>query len=312
MSDQGIYAFPGVDGDKLHEVHRSFSAKLFGELGQNPRWSAEAGLVVEEIAGLTGNTHKVKMAAGQDEVTEWEDERIYSKFQHYDQQVDIKRWQNAVQLDLDKLDDEMANLNQYNTLIGEMAEGFDEHPHRKVVDMIVSGLGTSLGTCYDGQALFSTSHPLMNGSTQSNKGELAFNRDNLYTAIKAMRKIKKPNGQIANVIPTHIIAPVALTDAVEYVLKSDFFVDGNGTKSNTLKDRVKPIFDPRIDETSETAWFLLDASKRVKPIFKGTRRAVTPRVKVNEYDRQGFWGADARYGFSYGYYHTMWGTDGVP
>lgn len=310
----GLYAYEGVDASKLNEVTIAFAARLFGALGNNPRWSTEQGSLLFDDVAVKGNVAKIKLLAMSGGVTEWEDERIENKFKHYDQELDIKKYQESVCLDLDNLDDERESIGQYDTAIRMMADDFDEHPHQLMIDMITNALTTTKGSCYDGQAMLSASHPLLDGTTQSNMGDLAFSEDNLRTAIKQMSLIKKPNGIIANVRPTHVLAPEALRPTVEKVLLSAFVADGNGTKDNIINRSAKlqPIIDGRLDAASTTAWYLLDLSKPIKPFFRGVRRPVTPRVKVVDWDRKAWWGADARYGFSYGYYQLMWGTDGVP
>lgn len=311
MSETGYQALEGVDSGLLAEVHISFSGKLFDALGQNPRWTEQTPLA-EDVPGIKSSTHRVKLASSTRGVSKFKDERIYDKIVHYDQDLDIDRWQNAIDLDLDNLDDEVANLGLWNPTIRSMADDFDEHPHLLQMQLVSAGLGTTLGTAFDNVAFFSASHPLPDGTTQSNTGDLAFTGPNLYTAIQAMRKMKKPNGKLANVVPTHGLFPEALRATVEPVIQREFVSDGTTTVSNTLKNRIIPIFDPRLDAISATAWFLFDLSKADKPLFKGTRRGVTPRMKVDDFNRRGAWGADARYGFSYGMYHLAWGTDGVP
>lgn len=309
----GAYAFEGVDASLLREVHTTFKGLLFGSLGQNPRWSQRKVQLAEDL-NVTGSTAKVKMASVAYGVHEWLDERHKSKIEHADHEIEVKRWANAISLKLDDLDDESANLSQYRTLIKEMADDFDEHKHKLFVDLINNGFTGAIGVAYDGQFFFDTDHPIP-GGTQSNKGTAAFDDGGvaLYDAIKAMEALKKPNGLHANIMPTHGIFPSALRAKVEKVLKSDFFVDGNGTKSNLMKNRIEPIFDPRLDAVSETAWYLLDADKMRKPFFQAKRKEVTPQMDMSDAFEKGVahWGSYGRYNASYGFYQVMWGSTGA-
>lgn len=312
MAPKGAYAFEGVNADLLHEVHQTFTGFLFSTLGENPRWSQ--GLQIANDLPVRGNTAKAKMATRAYGVHEWVDERHKAKIRHYDHEVLVKRWANAITLKIDDLEDEDLNLGQYRTLIAEMGDDFVEHRHKLFVDLITSGFAGSLGLAYDGQFFFDTDHPLPTG-TQSNKATAAFDVDGvaLYAAIKQMRKLKKPNGLHANIVPTHGIFPEALRSVVEKVLNRDFLGVGSNLESNTLKNRVEPIFDPRLDDVSETAWYLLDATKMVKPFFWAPRKQVTPQMSLDDEFEEGVahWGAYGRYNASYGFYQVMFGSTGA-
>ncbi len=308
MPPKGAYAFEGVDAGLLHEVHQTFTGFLFGALGQNPRWSQS--LKIADDLPVKGNTAKIKMASLAHGVHEWVDERHKSKIQHADHEVAVKRWANAISLKLDDLDDEDMNLGQYRTLINGMADDFDEHKHQLFVDLINEGFAGAIGLAYDGQYFFDTDHPIKAGGTQSNKTTAVFSSTSLYASIKAMEKMKKPNGLHANVMPTHGIFPVALRATVEGVLDKQYEANGS---NNLMYKRITPIFDPRLDVKSETAWFLLDANKALKPFFQAKRKEVTPQMDLSDAFEEGVahWGSFGRYNASYGFYETMHGSDGT-
>lgn len=308
MPPTGAYAFEGVDAGLLEEVHQTFTGFLFGSLGQNPRWTQALDLASE--LPTKGNVAKTKMADRAYGVHEWIDERHKAKIRHFDHEVEVKRWANAISLDADDLDDEDLNLGQYRTLISEMGDDFDEHKHSLLIDLLTNGFTGALGLAYDGQFFFDTDHPLPGGATQSNKGTAAFSATALYAAIKQMEKMKKPNGLHANIRPTHGIFPVSLRSTVEEVLNKQFEANGS---NNLLYKRVEPIFDPRLDEVSETAWHLADAEKVLKPFFKANRKEVTPQMDTGDLFEEGVahWGAYGRYNASYGFYQTMYGSDGT-
>lgn len=305
----GAYAFEGVDASLLHEVHLTFAGYLFNALGQNPRWSTQVPIAND--LPTAGNEAKAKMASRAYGVHEWVDERHKAKIEHFDHTVEVKRWANAISLKLDDLDDEQLNLGQYNMLISEMADDFDEHKHSLFTDLITGGFAGSIGLAYDGQFFFDTDHPLPDGTTQSNKGTNAFvDESDLYEGILAMEQLKKPNGLNANIVPTHGLFPVALRAKVEAALDREY--DTNGA-TNPVYKRITPIFDPRLDAVSATAWFLIDASKALKPFFWAPRKQVTPQRDDSDVFETGVmhWGAYARYNASYGFYQTMWGSTGA-
>lgn len=308
MADTGAYAFEGVDSDKLHEVHQTFTGYLFGALGQNPRWSQSLQLAND--LPTKGNTAKAKMASRAYGVHEWVDERHKAKIRHYDHTVEVKRWANALTLQYDDLEDEGMNLGQYKMLINEMGDDFVEHRHSLFTDLISAGFAATLGTCYDGQFFFDTDHPLDDGSTQSNKGTAALAENSFYAAIKAMEDMKKSNGLIANIMPTHLIVPSALRQTAEGILDKEENANGS---DNLLYKRTGLIVDPRLDSSSATAWFLLDGSKALKPFFSADRQPVRTAMDTGNLFEEGSinWGGNARYNASYGFYQVMYGSDGT-
>lgn len=308
MADTGAYAFEGVDADKLHEVHQTFSGYLFGALGQNPRWSQS--LQIANDLPTKGNTAKAKMASRAYGVHEWVDERHKAKIQHYDHTVEVKRWANALTLQYDDLEDEGMNLGQYSMLINEMGDDFVEHRHSLYTDLISAGFAATLGTCFDGQFFFDSDHPLDDGTTQSNVSTAALAEAAVFAGIQAMEGMKKQNGLLANIQPTHLIVPSALRQTAEGLLDKD---RTGGGDSNLLFKRLRLIVDPRLDSSSATAWFLLDASKPLKPFFSADRQPVRTQMDTGDLFEEGsiHWGGNARYNASYGFYQVMWGSDGT-
>jgi len=312
MPPRGPYAFEGVNADLLHEVHQTFTGYLFGALGQNPRWTQE--LAIANDLPVRGNSAKTKMASRAFGVHEWIDERVKSKIEHSDFEVTVKRFANAISLKIDDLEDEDLNLGQYRMLIDEMADDFDEHKHSLFIDLITNGFTGARGLAYDGQFFFDSDHPVPNPDgtlgTQSNTLTSAFSSASFYTAVALMENIRKPNGLHANLTPTHGLFPHALRSTVEAVLDKQYEANGS---NNLLYKRIKPIFDPRLTIRSATAWYLIDATKVLKPFFWAPRKQVTPQMSKDAEFEQGFWhwGAYARYNASYGFYQTMVGSTGT-
>lgn len=298
----------GVDASKLVEVHLTFRGFLFHVLGQNPRWTQS--LKVTDNVTTRGKSAKIKMAERSFGVHEWLDERQKSKIAHMDHEIVVKKWANAIELKVDELSDEELNLGQYKTIIAEMGDDFVEHKHQLLIDLINAGFAGSLGLAYDGQYFFDTDHPLLDGTTQSNAGTAAFSDTNLYAAILQMEKLKRPNGMLANIQPTHGFFPSVLRATVEAVLNKKTVANGS---DNPLYKRIEPIFDPRFDAVSTTAWYIGDLAKMAKPFYWVDRQGVTADYSnVDEFEQHTVkWGAWARYNAAYGSYQTMYGSTGA-
>jgi len=115
---------------------------------------------------------------------------------------------------------------------------------------------------YDGQAWFSTAHPLGYDSSQTFSNYNAsrpFTADNL---AQSRREFKKnlgltDRGRRFIHMPTHVLAPVELEDTVITVLNSRLLPGTAQNSINTNYQTLEPVFSPFIEDTD--AWWLARA-----------------------------------------------------
>lgn len=307
---------PILDGVKLAEVNRKFQAVFLRELGTATRWSLSGDAAIARMIPTTGSELKPKFAARAAGVHEWIDERQKGGIRVFDFTIPVKKWANGLQMKVDDLEDDQANLGVLMDQIADMPDDFVEHKHQLNIDLLVAGFAATKGLAYDGQFFFDSDH--RDGPeqpTQRNvRAGLAFSSTNLYTAIADMSIIRRPNGQLANLRPTHGLFPEALRGTVEGVLGVPILANG---ASNPHYRRVEPIYDSRLDAAGfNDGWFLFDLSKRIKPLVHADRKAVGFRAKISPTGEKMFdedvaeWGADARYNAAYYFWQVAWGSDG--
>lgn len=296
-----------LDSQNLAEIDRSFRTVFFETLGQAPRWSD----LMTEVIPMTKGSTVIKWAARTAGVNEWLDERIKSKLRSFSFPVVAKKWSNGLIIDRAELEDEDNGLGIYRSQITDIADDFLEHRHQLVIDLLNNGFAATLGLAYDGQFFFDSDHPNGTGVV-SNVSNLPLTAANYRTVRNQFRRLRRPNGMLANVWPTHIIVPPDLEGTAEDIFVVNRLANGADNpnyKSTTL------IVEPRL--TSATAWFLLDASKALKPILFGDREKVTfASVTANDaeavFERDLLkFGGRARYNAVYMFWQTMIGSTGV-
>ena len=196
-----------------------------------------------------------------------------------------------------------------------MRDDFEEHRLQLAIDLLGAGFAASLGTVYDGQFLFDSDHSDGPGlPTQSNVTTAVLSETSFRAAQTTMWQWVKPNGKMANVNPDTLIIPPSLNGTAQDLFMRN--IDANGA-TNMLFGAVKVIVEPRLEAQSSTAWYLLDSTKRVKPIVMGNRKAVQFRAAVNPNEGHAFerdelrFGADGRYNAGYGYWQAIYGSDGT-
>ncbi|MDW7749147.1 Mu-like prophage major head subunit gpT family protein, partial [Halomonas sp.] len=143
-------------------------------------------------------------------------------------------------------------------------------PDEIVMDLVNEGFASQ---CYDGQYFFDTDHPVGEGSV-SNKGTVALSvatqaaaQASYGAARTAMRKFKDEDGRPLNITPNVLLVPPALEDIARALVTNDRLEDG---KPNPYKGTAEVVVDARL--TSDTAWFLLDTTKPVRPFIYQERK----------------------------------------
>lgn len=181
--------------------------------------------------------------------------------------------------------------------------------------------GAFVSPCFDDQFFCDTDHPVIDPATGqpasvSNKGAVALScatqaaaLASLGAARTAMRKFKDNEGRPLNINPNILLVPPALEYIALALCNNDRLDDG---KANPFKGCCEVVCDARL--TSDTAWFLLDTTKPVKPfIFQERKAAVfVQQTDMNADDvfkRGEFnFGTESRGAAGYGFWQTCYGT----
>ncbi len=218
-------------------------------------------------------------------------------------------------------DIEDDNLGIYGVQAQNAGFSAKQWPDELVMEKVNGAFTTE---CFDGQYFCDTDHPVINPATGqpvsvSNKGTVALSVATLaaaqgsYGAARtAMRKFKDDEGRPLNITPNVLLVPPALEDTARALLTNERLEDG---KPNPYKGTAELVVDARL--TSDTAWFLLDTSKPVKPFIFQERKAATfvQQTDMNADDvfkRGEFnFGCEARGAAGYGFWQMCYGSTGA-
>jgi phage major head subunit gpT-like protein len=127
-----------------------------------------------------------------------------------------------------------------------------------------------------------------------------------------MKKFKDDEGRPLNITPTVLLVPPALEDVANVLANNERLEDG---KQNPYKGTIKVVCDARL--TSDTAWFLLDTSKPVKPFIFQKRKAPVFVSQTSEENDDVFnkgefkFGVEARGNAGYGFWQLCVGSTGA-
>lgn len=208
-----------------------------------------------------------------------------------------------------KVTREMYDDDQYRQmekLPKAMARSGRAKVEKDAITILTNGFDV-LKPIYDGEALFSAEHPLLDSTkTVSNLATGALNDENLKKALKLMRETLDEAGNLIQYKATKLIIPPALEDTAIRVLKSNQISGGELNDTNKFLNSygIEIVVMDYLSEASggsDTAWFLQDASRhemnffwRVRPEFKWDESFDDFVAKYRGYMRYSFGVSDFR------------------
>ena len=124
---------------------------------------------------------------------------------------------------------------------------------KRMENAAVYSLINSNGNMADGTALFATARKNLAGTGT------AVSSTSLSAASAAMRKQKGMSSESLNIMPAFLLTPVIKEIEAEILLRSSALptADMSAGVHNPWAGKLTPVSDPLLDDTSETAWYLL-------------------------------------------------------
>lgn len=172
---------------------------------------------------------------------------------------------------------------------------------------LINGFDKVLHPIYDGEALFSASHPLVDSvKVCSNLATGALTDVNLKSALKIMREQLDEAGGLIQMKATKLIIPPALEDTAIRLLKSTQLpgTDYNDTNNYLNSYGIEIVVMDYLGTAgggNDTHWFLQDGGKhelnffwRIRPEFKWQEDFDTFVAKYRGYMRYSFGVSDFR------------------
>jgi ATP-dependent Clp endopeptidase proteolytic subunit ClpP len=144
------------------------------------------------------------------------------------------------------INDDLRAFTRLPQLLGNAAR-------RKEADLVYALL-TSNPTMNDGNSLFDDT----NHSNHTDSGATV-SASSLDTGRQKMRKQTGASGAILDLRPRFLLVPVAQETDAEVLLRSrgSTEADKNEAVVNPWFNRLEPIAEPRLDDNSEKAWYLV-------------------------------------------------------
>lgn len=297
-----------VNKQNVKSIFINLKATFQKAFTQNPSDWQKVAMVVPS----TGSQNDYSWLSRFPKMREWIGEKVIKSLAAFNYTIQNKDWEATVEVDRNDIeDDQLLGYAQQAQAAGQSAA---ELPADIVFALLSDGFKN---LCYDGQFFFDSDHPV-NGSSVSNKGTKKLNADTLakaqasYGAARtAMRSFKDEEGESLRINPTVLVVPPALEDVANYLMTADRFPDNT---PNIYKGTSEVMVVPNLK--SDTAWFLLDTSKLMKPLIYQERKK-PDFVEQTDYsndnvfmNKKFHFGAEARANGGYGFWQMGYGSDG--
>jgi phage major head subunit gpT-like protein len=227
-------------------------------------------------------------------------------------------YEATVEVDRNHIDDDQIGI--YKPMAQDAGSSAKQWPD-EMCGAVVNG--SFVNKCYDGQYFCDTDHPVGDGAggvaSVSNKGVAVLTivsqeaaKASYGAARTAMRKFKDDDGRPLGVRPTVLMVPPALEDTALSLMSAERLEDG---KVNIYRNTAKVVVNDQL--TSDTAWFLLDCSRPVKPfVFQQRKKPVFVQQTDPEADgvfmrKKYIFGAESRGAAGYALWQLCYGSTGA-
>lgn len=184
-------------------------------------------------------------------------------------------------------DFEDDNLGIYEMDASGAGAGAAKHPDELFTALLKDGESRE---CFDAQNFFDTDHPVnpydASYSTYSNYSASgkALTRANYIIIRAAMMAYVGEKGRNLGIVPNLLVVPPALETMARSIVEAGLINDGNNAAiTNTLAGTAKVLV---VNELSgeDTAWYLLDTRKPIKPFVYQLRRKLYLTMKAGADD----------------------------
>lgn len=233
----------------------------------------------------------------------WDGERKVVNGKAYDYRVTAERFELTFGIPVEEIEDD--NIGAYNHLVMEAGEQSALWPDDVIFELLLRGEDAAY-PCFDDKAMFANDHELKAGSTIDNLfASTSLSKDNVAAVIEAMMSWVGEDGRSLRVKPNLLVVPPALQEEALAIVGSNILaqVFGSNTAAaavdNTMRGRLNLKVYPELGASaggSDTAWYLMDTTRSVKPMVFAERKAPTMTFKNADSDDNVFWDDEVVFG----------------
>ena len=247
----------------------------------------------------------------------WIGEKVIKALKAFKYTIQAEDWEATIAVKRKHI--ERDKLGIYKPQAQSAGQSAKEFPDEIIYEVVN---GSFVNKCFDGQNFCDTDHAVGKEGEEvsvSNKGVAPLSNatkalaDASFGAARVgMRKFKDDEGRNLNIRPNILLVPPALEITAIALMTHEKLADDT---PNPYKGMAEVVCDGRM--SSDTAWFLLDTTRPVKPfIYQETKKAhfvsqVNPDADDVFMRGEYKFGAEAEAAAGYGFWQTAYGSTGL-
>jgi phage major head subunit gpT-like protein len=212
---------------------------------------------------------------------EWVGDRVFKNVRGQKFEILNRDWEDSVSMGKKEIEDDQYGI--YTPLVQMMAEAWQLKKYQLVIDVL-----TANPLCFTGKAIFADDHPY-GDNTVDNVVTAALAEATFNAAFVAAAGWQFSNGELCRTRFTHLIHGPKLHADAFHIVDAQFHVSGGVQVDNPNYKRVQRVELEDLSGTYDDYWYLVDASKPIKPVARQIRREASALMdtRVEEVMRTG-------------------------
>lgn len=203
----------------------------------------------------------------------WVGDRVFQNVGSQRFEVVNEAYEDSIRLSVNDIEDDQYGV--YTPIVRLMAFAWLELKRDQVVKVFTENRET-----FTGQGLISDSHSY-GDQTLDNKTTDALSKTSFEAAFTAAAAWQFSNGALVKPRFTHLVVGEKLRGTAWELVKAVTIDDGGVAVSNPNQNRVELVVWPELTGATDDYWFLVDASKPVKPVALQIRKEAAPLMDTD-------------------------------
>jgi len=199
---------------------------------------------------------------------EWVGERIFRNVRSQKFEILNRDFEDSVSMGRNEIEDDQYGV--YTPLVQMMGEMWSLLKREIVLEVL-----TANPLCFTGKAFFADDHAY-GDETIDNVVTSALSESTFNAAFQAAAAWKFSNGKLCRTRFTHLVHGPKLHELAFHIVDAETHVSGGVAVANPNYKRVTRVEIEDLAGDYDDYWFLLDASKPVKPVARQIRREAQP------------------------------------
>lgn len=199
---------------------------------------------------------------------EWVGDRIFKNIRSQKFEILNRPWEDSVSMAKDEIEDDQFGV--YSPMVQMMGEAWTLLKYKLVLEVLYLN-----ALCFDGKAFFANDHAY-GENTIDNLVTDALSETTFNAAFTAAAGWTFSNGELCRTRFTHLVHGPKLHGTAFDIVDAETHASGGVQVPNPNYKRVQRVELEDLGGTYDDYWFLVDASKPIKPVARQLRREAAP------------------------------------